>query len=140
MVASQTTASLVVELAADAVRSWATATSAPCLAVFKPFEVATPLAIGPPPGLEPDASLWWTHERLQRSVMRDPERWATFLAERDCLEARGFAPEAATDAQRIWDDARAATDRWLAAVAGAAPALDVRPWATRRYWARRRVA
>ncbi|MCC6849452.1 MAG: hypothetical protein IT294_13205 [Deltaproteobacteria bacterium] len=133
---SQTTASLVVDLAPSAVRCWATATSTPCLAVFKPFTVATPLAIGPPPNLEPDDSPWWTHERLQRLVMRDPERLATFLDERDRLEARAFATD--VEPQAVWDEAEAATRRWLAAVGSAPATADGRPWAVRRYWTRRR--
>jgi hypothetical protein len=135
LAASQTTASLVVELAEGAIRGWATATAAPCLSVFKPFAVTTPLDTGPSPGLEPDQSLWWTHERLHRRVMRDPERLATFLGERDQLEARAFAPGA--DAQAVWSDAHAATLRWLAAAA-ATPTADRRPWAARRYWSARR--
>jgi dipeptidase len=136
VVGSQTTASLIVELAGGVVGAWATATSAPCLAVFKPFAVETALDVGPTPGLEPDASLWWTHERLARRVMRDPERRATFFAERDALEARAFAPGA--DAQAVWDEARAATERWLAEVERQPAGEDRRPWAVRRYWARRR--
>jgi hypothetical protein len=136
LAASQTTASLVVEILPGAVRGWATATSAPCLAVFKPFSVTAPLAIGPTPGLEPDESLWWTHERLHRHVMRDPERLATFLAERDRLEARAFAPD--SEAQAVWNDARTATTRWLATARSHPQTDDVRPWAIRRYWARRR--
>ncbi len=135
LAASQTTASLLVELEGSAVRGWATATSAPCLSVFKPFTVTTPLDVGPTPSLEPDDSLWWTHERLHRLVMRDPARLATFLDERDELEARAFAPEA--DAQALWAEARVATERWRHAAKGAAT-RDARPWAARRYWAHRR--
>lgn len=137
--ASETTASLVVELAPGALRAWATATSAPCLGVFKPFAPTAPLDLGPTPGLEPDASLWWTHERLQRRVMRDPERLATFLAERDRLEARAFAAGSVDEAQAIWDEARAATGRWLATAEREGGSRDVRPWAIRRYWARQRA-
>ncbi|MCC6766535.1 MAG: hypothetical protein IT293_17880 [Deltaproteobacteria bacterium] len=136
VIGSQTTASLAVDLANGAVRCWATATSAPCLAVFKPFTVTTPLAIGPIPGLEPDDSLWWTHERLHRLVMRDPERLATFLDERDRLETRAFAADA--EPQAVWDEANAATRRWLAAVGSRPATADMRPWAVRRYWTRRR--
>lgn len=135
LAASQTTASLVLELAPGRTRGWATATSAPCLSVFKPFAVTTPLDVGPTPGLEPDASLWWTHERLHRRVMQAPSQLATFLGERDQLEARAFGD--AVDAQALWSEARAATERWLSA-ATSQPATDLRPWAARRYWAARR--
>jgi dipeptidase len=137
LAASQTTASLVVELAAGRVQAWATATSAPCLSVFKPLTLA-PLDIGATPGREPDGSLWWSHERLHRAVMRNPERLAPlFLAERDELEARSFAP--GVEAQALWNEARSALDRWTRRVL-ATPVRDARPWAARRYWSARRVA
>jgi hypothetical protein len=104
--------------------------------VFKPFAVTAPLDVGPTPGLEPDESLWWTHERLHRHVMRDPERLATFLEERDQLEARAFAPT--PEAQAVWNEARTATTRWLATARSHPTTDDVRPWVARRYWARRR--
>jgi dipeptidase len=135
LAASQTTASMVLELTLSGLRGWATATSAPCLSVFKPFRVTDPLDVGPTPGLEPDDSLWWTHERLHRAVMRDPTTLATFLPERDELEARAFGD--GVEAQGLWSDARAATERWLA-TAKAQAAQDTRPWAARRYWAARR--
>ncbi|MFZ5443069.1 MAG: carcinine hydrolase/isopenicillin-N N-acyltransferase family protein [Myxococcota bacterium] len=136
LAASQTTASLLVELTPERMRAWATATSAPCLAVFKPVTLA-PLDVGPTPGREPDDSLWWAHERLHRAVMKDPARLATFLAERDALEARCFADE--VDAQALWHEARAALAKWTEQ-ARATPSRDVRPWAARRYWRHRRRA
>jgi dipeptidase len=135
LAASQTTAALVVELTPGSTRGWATATSAPCLSVFKPFSVEQPLDLGPAPGLEPDDSLWWTHERLHRRVMRAPERLATFLDERDALERANFASP--VDAQRAWDDARASTRRWLAALEDR-DERDERPWVVRRFWQQRR--
>ncbi|MDP1825182.1 MAG: carcinine hydrolase/isopenicillin-N N-acyltransferase family protein [Archangium sp.] len=135
---SQTTASLVVELTGQGARAWATGTSAPCISTFKPLRVETPLDLGPVPSLTPDQSLWWTHERLHRAVMKDPARLAPlFLAERDTLEARAFA--AGADAQALWNEGRAAVERWTSLVL-AQPGPDTRPWAARRYWARRRAA
>jgi hypothetical protein len=135
---SQTTASLVVELSGAEVRAWATGTSAPCVSVFKPLRVDSPLELGPVPSLTADRSLWWAHERLHRAVMKDPARLAPlFLAEKDALEARAFGPGA--DAQALWNEGRAAVERWTDLVL-AQPGPDTRPWAARRYWARRRVA
>jgi hypothetical protein len=132
LAASQTTASLVVELSGGEVRAWATGTSAPCISVFKPLRVDAALDVGPTPTLQPDASLWWTHEKLHRAVMKDPAKLApTFLAERDALEARAFT--LGVDAQALWADARAAEERWVAAVL-AKSLPDTRPWAARRYW------
>jgi len=137
LAASQTTASFILELGAGGVRGWATATSAPCLSVFKPFRVGEPLAIGPVPGREPDDSLWWSHERLHRLTMRDaPRLLPLFAGERDQLERRFFDTE--LDRQAAWDEARAATARWTGLVAAAAGA-DRRPFAIRRYWRRQRA-
>jgi secernin len=134
--ASQTTASLVCEFGDGGPRCFATGTSAPCLSVFKPVRVGEPLDLGPLPGASPDASLFWTHERLHRAVMRDPARLAPlFLAERDALEARFLA--GGTTPADAWREAREALDRWIALV-GAKRVDDVRPWATRRYWQMRR--
>jgi hypothetical protein len=128
----------VVELTGQGARAWATGTSAPCISAFKPVRVQEPLDLGPVPSLSPDRSLWWTHERLHRAVMKDPARLAPlFLAERDALEARAFADGA--DAQALWNEGRAAVERWTALVL-AQPGPDTRPWAARRYWARRRAA
>jgi hypothetical protein len=138
LAASQTTASLVVELSSAGVQAWATGTCAPCLSVFKPLRVDAPLDLGPLPSLSSDKSLWWTHERLHRAVMKDPARLAPlFLTERDALEARAFA--AGADAQSLWTEARAAVERWTSLVL-AQPGTDTRPWAARRYWAARRSA
>ena len=72
------------ELDARSARHWVTATSSPCLSLFKPIEVGAPLDLAVP-GLQPDdASLFWAHERLHRTVMRAPDRLAPlFLDERN---------------------------------------------------------
>jgi secernin len=136
--ASQTTGSLVSELAPGRVRHFATGTSAPCISVFKPVRVEEPLDLGPTPGLERDASLWWTHERLHRAVMKDPERLAPlFLEERDALEAR-FLAEGASCAN-AWEQWRATLSEWVTRVEAERDVRDVRPWGVRRYWAHRRL-
>lgn len=139
LAAAQTTASWVAELTPGGARHFATGTSAPCLSVFKPLRVGEPLELGPAPGADPDESLWWTHERLHRATMRDPARLAPlFLAERDLLEARWLAEDGA-NAAAAWRESRAALEAWIARVdAAARDVVDVRPWAARRYWARRR--
>jgi len=134
--ASQTTASWVAELRLGAVRHWVTATAAPCTGLFKPVRVEVPLDLGPIPSdrADPD-SLWWRHERLHRSVMRDPSRLRPlFAAERDAAESRWLAapPEPR--------DAFAAGDRmlldWTRRVLDAG-GRDTRPRFVRSYWARR---
>jgi secernin len=135
--ASQTTASLVCELRPGDARAFATGTSAPCLSLFKPVRVGEPLDLGPAPGLERDPSPWWTHERLHRVVMKDPERLAPlFLEERDALEAR-FLAEGPSSAE-AWKTWLARLAEWVARVEAVENVRDVRPWAVRRYWKKRR--
>jgi len=129
---SVSTASWVSELSAAGVRHWATATAAPCCALFKPVRVDEPLALGSPTDRADDTSLWWRHERLHRAVLRDPARLLPLFArERDAVEARWLAspPEPAA--------AFAEGDRllaeWTRRVA-AADVRDTRPWWARRYW------
>jgi dipeptidase len=137
--ASQTTASWVSELRPGECRQFATGTSAPCLSLFKPLRVDTPLDLGAPPGASPDASLWWTHERLHRAVMRDPAHLAPlFLADRDALET-GWLTATDNDAQGAWTASRAALLEWIGRVEAAAPGPDTRPWVARLYWARQRA-
>ncbi|MCB9678305.1 MAG: peptidase family C69 [Alphaproteobacteria bacterium] len=133
LAASQTTASLVVELGAGEPRIWATATSAPCTSIFKPVRVDTPLDLGAP-GATPNDSLWWRHERLHRLVMRDhAARLARYAAERDATEARWLAdPPAPAEA---FAEADALLARWTADQPADGP--DDRPWYVRRFWARR---
>ena len=125
---SQTAASWVSELRPGTAQHWATATSAPCLSLFKPVAVAAPLELLVP-GPRPSAALWWQHERLHRAVMRDPAlALPTIAAERDALEQRWLAepPDSATafaEHQRSLDD-------WLARFPAG---RDRRPWWARRY-------
>ncbi len=131
LTSSQTTASLVAELAPGRVRVWATGTSAPCVSLFKPVSVERAVEAGPAPADRPDGSLWWTHERLHRAVLRDPARlWPLIAEERDALERRFFASEVAPE--EAWAEARAALPGWIARVT-AAQAGDVRPWFARRH-------
>ncbi|MDJ0786807.1 MAG: peptidase U34 [Myxococcota bacterium] len=136
--ASQTTGSFVAELAPGRARLWATATAAPCTSLFKPVSVAEPLDLGREPGEQDDgASLWWRHERLHRTVMRDPDRLLPlFSGERDALEARWLAdPPAAAEA---FAEADRQLARWTARVERAAHAArDIRPAHVRRYWEKR---
>lgn len=133
LTASQTTASWVGELTADTVRHWATATAAPCTSIFKPVAVGDPLDLGPEPTDEFDANtLWWRHERLHRTVMRDPaDLLPTFRNDRDDLERSWVHhPPASAEAFAAADDLERA---WTQRVVGQHTA-DRRPWLVRRYW------
>jgi secernin len=116
---------------------WISGTSAQCLALFKPVSVDTPVDIGPiPDGHDDGESLWWRHEHMARTVMRDPDRLANlFLAERDALEARWLTD--LPEGQAAFDEGSALIDRWASTVASADDDKDVRPVWARRYWAKR---
>jgi secernin len=130
---SQTTASWVSQLTPGRARHWATATAAPCTAMFKPVRVDEPVDLTSPTDRLDDRSHWWRHERLHRRVMRDPERLLPrYSGERDEIERTWFADPPASAA--AFAEADAATARWLARVPEVA---DGRPWYVRRYWAAR---
>jgi secernin len=88
---SQSVGSMVVHLTPGGPAVWVTGTSAPCTGIFKPVYLggAGLPALGPEPTgtYDPD-SLWWSHERLHRAVIRDyPTRLPLYRDERDALEA-----------------------------------------------------
>jgi secernin len=131
--ASQTTASWVSELTSDGVRHWATGTAAPCTGIFKPVAVADPVDLGPPlTDRYDERTVWWRHERLHRTTLKDPERLLPrFAAERDAVEHRWVAdPPASADAFAAADEL---TGAWLSRVAAVARD-DLRPPVVRRYW------
>jgi len=124
--ATQTTASLVACLTKDPERRtfWATATAAPCTAVFKPVwfgDGALP-DLGPQPeGRFNARAYWWRHERFHRTVLRDYQRrMGEIRAERDEFE-RGLigraekAPAAERSAftARAFAEADGKTAGWL---------------------------
>lgn len=130
---SQTTGSWIADLRGPLAQHWVTATSAPCTSIFKPVHVGEPVDLGPRPANTDDPStLWWRHERLHRSVVRDPGALLPrFTHERDRVEAEWFAePPVSADAFARADELEA---EWAADV-GAARATDVRPMRVRRQW------
>lgn len=90
--ASQTTSSMIVHLTTDKPTVWITATSAPCLSVFKPLWF-TGMVI-PDLGLKPEAlfnkdSFWWQNELVHRQILKDyKNRFKLIISERDELEAQ----------------------------------------------------
>lgn len=132
---SQSTASWVADLARGT--HWVTGTAAPCLSLFKPVTVGTPLEIDPPtdPGAHFDpAYRWWRHERLHRLALTDHAAALALIApERDRTEAGWLAhPPAAADA---FAEADAIEERWAGELARRLGADD-RPRWVRRQWAR----
>ncbi|MEA2023383.1 MAG: C69 family dipeptidase [Actinomycetota bacterium] len=120
---------------------WISATSAQCLSLFKPVRVDAPVDIGTIPGGNDDGeSLWWRHERMARTVMRDPDRLAKlFLPERDAIESLWFTDP--PEGQAAFDEGSTLLDDWASTVAAVEDDTDVRPIWAKRYWEKRdRVA
>lgn len=129
---SQTTGSMVSHLAPDVQTHFVTGTAAPCTSVFKPLWLGTDVPdTGPAPaGTYDEATLYWSHEALHRTTLRN---YATLLpmyrAERDQLEQRfvegamgcRHAPleERAAYSGRCFEEARAAERGWLDRVSAA---------------------
>jgi secernin len=128
---SQTTGSLVSEISASGAVHWVTATAAPCISIFKPALLGTPLPEhGPPPADKFDSrALWWRHERLHRAAVlaNFGELLDAIRSERDALEADfrarvgdvtagGDAADRAAVVADCWREAAAMEERWLARV------------------------
>ncbi len=138
---SQTTGAMVAHLLPVLPTIWLTGTSATCTGIFKPVFLGG--AGLPPHGPEPTGlydpqSLWWTHERLHRTVIRDyPGRMQLYREQRDALEA-SFVIEADEARTRLsslspaertadlvafttscFDRAADATSRWTKTVSSA---------------------
>jgi dipeptidase len=106
LASSQTTASFVAELG-EGSQYWATGTSAPCTSVFKPIRLDEPVDLGPPPSNRYDArTLWWRHEQLHRSMLRDYAGLSgPWRESRDALEAAWLQdPPASKSAFAIADE------------------------------------
>jgi len=145
---SQSVASMVSEIRHGRAIHWVTATSAPCTSLFKPvlLEAGTP-PVGPAAdGRFDSESLWWRHERLHRTMLRDfngglaaisVERDAletSFIARIDAALARG---DDTTALRRLvddcWREAAGVESLWAAALN---PARGDYPAAYARSWAR----
>jgi len=86
---SQSVGSMVSVLNRGREEHWVTASSAPCLSVFKPvlFETGLPDQGKPPTDQAEDSSRWWRHERLHRFALDVyAEALAEFAVIRDGLE------------------------------------------------------
>jgi secernin len=126
---NQSTGSMVSQLRPGAQTHWVTATSAPCMSIFKPVWIDSGLPdLGPAPEQQFDGkSLWWRHEILHRSVIVDySARLPLFSSERDALEAdfvaRAERMEKSTPQERLsltracFQESALAASRWIARV------------------------
>jgi secernin len=148
----QTTAAMVSELRAGGAVHWVTGTAAPCTSIFKPvlLELGLPDRRRKATDDYDPRSLWWSHERLHRAMLRDfPDRMAAIAQERDALEAdmRKSMTRAVAyrgpDAERVrreaidacWAAAARAEAKWRRQLARR-PVAKPASAAYRRGWAR----
>ncbi len=136
LAASQVNGSWISDLTPGRVRHWATATSTPCLSLYKPVAVGSPVDLGPAPGPVMDTRcVWWRFERFQRRVMMDPESLQPpFRRERDQVERAWFASP--PDSAEAFGEADRMLGAWSQRLRGA-ELRDTRPFWVRRYWRRR---
>ena len=102
---AQSTGSMVAHVGDD-ITVWLTGTSAPCTSVFKPVRFGQELPTGP--GKTFDDSMWWQHELLHRTTLRNyVDRLPAYAKLRDDLEAQ-FRP-----GDDCFAEAHAAENQWL---------------------------
>ena len=150
---SQTVGSMVSELDGAASIHWVTATSAPCLSLFKPVLLGAGLpAQGVTPSDRYDAeSLWWTHERLHRAALDDfaaalavvaPERARleqAFIDQVDTARRADDPVALRTVIADCWRQAAQTEARWLGQIATSAKTgktAHPAPAGFRKSWAR----
>ena len=135
---SQTTGAMVAHLTPGIQTHWLTGTASTCTSIFKPVYLGgagLPPMGSEPTGLYDPESLWWSHERLHRSVIRDyPSRMPLYREQREVLEASFVleaeemraklgdidtakrAPRLAAFSASCFERAADATRRWTKAV------------------------
>ncbi|MCD4718761.1 MAG: hypothetical protein K8S13_02735 [Desulfobacula sp.] len=83
---SSTTGSLVAHLAADSNTFWATGTAGTCTGIFKPIWLAQEILpeLGSiPKGIYNPETLWWQHEKLHRSILKDYSKVSLYQENRN---------------------------------------------------------
>ncbi len=86
---NQTTGSMVSQIGSTDAIHWLTGTAAPCLSLFKPvwMSAGLPAQGTAPTGKDTPASMWWQHERLHRTTLKDfSHRKEMMQPERELLQ------------------------------------------------------
>ncbi len=144
--ATQTTGSLVAELASDTQTFWATGTAASCTSVFKPIRIGqkTLPDIGPPPtGTFNPASLWWQHETLHRAILSNFENGLDIVRKKQLeLETEWIKKAAHTKPEDFFALTREAFRQTatllpeLISSVNSTPSLANTGWFYRGYWSK----
>jgi dipeptidase len=159
---SQSTGAMVAHLSAALPTFWLTGTSGTCTGVFKPVFLggAGLPDLGPSSdGHYDPETLWWSHERLHRAVIRDyPTRHALYAQERADLEAEfiqeadslrdhctsnadpGCAEKLGALTASCFDRAAQATEKWVEAVSSAPVQRRPSPLFSLAWWFANRQA
>ena len=120
---SGTTGSFVADLGKGGNIFWATGTAGPCTGIFKPIWLEGDVLpdLGPAPkGIYNPETLWWQHEKLHRSVLKDYSRVSLYWEERDKMETF-FCKKVFTSAKKdrikitrqTFAKSRLATENWI---------------------------
>jgi len=131
----QTVASYIGQLYPDFQIHWFTATSSPCISLYKPVFIKLGLPdLGPKPeGVYNSKVLWWVHEKLHRKILTSYRRYAPKirseireiekrLEERAHALRRGYLEGRASESQLLeltkeaFQAARSIDEKWLAHV------------------------
>ncbi|MFC1889118.1 C69 family dipeptidase [Thermodesulfobacteriota bacterium] len=142
--AAQSCGSFVSHLAPGRRTHWATGTSAPCTSIFKPigFDGDVLPEVGPLPGRLYDAgSLWWRHEVLHRSILRDFRAGMEIIEEERNELERQFRDHVDSSSDEslfpvtseAFNRSRIAEEAWIGRAAGLRNAKGT-GWFYRRYW------
>lgn len=129
----QTTASWVSELTPNKCSHWVTATSTPCISLFKPVDVLNPLSNGfcNDKGDLKD-SFWWEHEKFQRLVMKNPEKtFPLFIEERNKIE--NIWLENPPDSEESFFTHKQLISKWTQQLLNY-DIPDTRPFWSRHFW------
>jgi len=129
----QTTASWVAELTPKHCAYWVTATSTPCISLFKPVNISQPLSnkFCNTKGELKD-SFWWKHDKFQRLVMKNPSQtFPVFIDKKNQIENEWLQkPPASETAFLIHEQL---LSHWTAQILKL-NIQDTRPIWTRYFW------
>lgn len=132
----QTVGAMVSEVYERGAVHWVTATAAPCISIFKPLLIGTPLPEHGPRCTDrfDREALWWKHQCLYRqSLLRNfPAFITTISDEQRELEARfqtrirevfngGNTADRLHVITRCWQEAAAVEDRWFTLLSSLPP-------------------
>lgn len=134
--AGQTVGSMVSRVTRNDTVHWLTATSSPCLSVFKPLTLDADIDFGPKPtGRYDERSLFWRHENLHRRLLIGRSTLPPAVC--DDLESLRGVERAVNRRDRNWADVENAwrehgrrLDQWIDAVGPGRPKFS--PFAL--YW------